>query len=572
MRSFLFILLFYLCCFAHNSSFTASDIRNGYSAAVAGQSSPFSSRYSSGKLASTDLNYSISYLSKSFSFDSGKLSVAYFYYPPENWRQLSHGYLRFRQWGYEKDTILNYGFNSNWDPSADIKGFYAKNTFPDYKYYGITTKSTFFDTNFNFTSDTFSITTFEHNWSLNPNRWYIVNPKQNTKLWSGVFSKMDFSKLGKHFLFSYYNNGSFINYTPAKDSLFKKLACTEPFLVFFRDRLYFKDSIRSVIADSTEKPIVKTLTAGWNLVANPFHFPISIKNASPSDSISPFFGISDSSSEDFTYYRLHSKTANGSDSLEPYIGYFVYSYRSGATITFYPYIEPFSGLAKASAVKTWSVEIFNCESNIFLGEGGEGGAFNAPPLGASPLNSNGKVFDIRPFNSLGSYFDLSLPPGLNHNFIFRGDFPYERSVIYIADENKAVDLDTKKANNFISAGAYKTVLINGGNDYIKSVIADIHSQYPTEFSISPNYPNPFNPFTNIKYGVPLKDWKVPLSISILNIRGQVVYSKVLNPVPGNHVFTWNCIADNKSNVSSGFYFAHITLGTKIKTIKMVVLK
>jgi flagellar hook assembly protein FlgD len=69
----------------------------------------------------------------------------------------------------------------------------------------------------------------------------------------------------------------------------------------------------------------------------------------------------------------------------------------------------------------------------------------------------------------------------------------------------------------------------------------------TEFGISPNYPNPFNPLTKINFQLPI-DGQV--KIVVYDIMGREVEKLVDQKLSkGKHTFTWDA-----SGVASGMYF------------------
>ncbi|MCX6829694.1 MAG: T9SS type A sorting domain-containing protein [candidate division Zixibacteria bacterium] len=85
---------------------------------------------------------------------------------------------------------------------------------------------------------------------------------------------------------------------------------------------------------------------------------------------------------------------------------------------------------------------------------------------------------------------------------------------------------------------------------------------PTAFSIS-NYPNPFNPVTNIELTLPVaSDW----TVSIYNVAGQKVAGFNGYGV-GKQVMTWDA-----SNVASGIYFYKAEAGKFSATRKMMLMK
>ena len=85
-----------------------------------------------------------------------------------------------------------------------------------------------------------------------------------------------------------------------------------------------------------------------------------------------------------------------------------------------------------------------------------------------------------------------------------------------------------------------------------------------------NYPNPFNPETNIRFS--LKD-AAPVSIEIYNVKGQMV-RKLVNEVKaaGDHVAVWNGTDNNGRAVSSGVYYFKMNTGKYSSTKKMILMK
>jgi hypothetical protein len=72
------------------------------------------------------------------------------------------------------------------------------------------------------------------------------------------------------------------------------------------------------------------------------------------------------------------------------------------------------------------------------------------------------------------------------------------------------------------------------------------SLVPADYSLSNNYPNPFNPSTTIKFGLPQQ---AKVTLSVYNVLGQKVYEVVEQGLAaGIHSFDFNA-----SNLSSGIY-------------------
>ena len=78
---------------------------------------------------------------------------------------------------------------------------------------------------------------------------------------------------------------------------------------------------------------------------------------------------------------------------------------------------------------------------------------------------------------------------------------------------------------------------------------------PEVFALHNNYPNPFNPITNIRYDVPeVSD----VRIDIYNINGQRVRTLVSREhQPGRYKIQWNATNEFGSPVASGMYIYKI---------------
>ena len=79
---------------------------------------------------------------------------------------------------------------------------------------------------------------------------------------------------------------------------------------------------------------------------------------------------------------------------------------------------------------------------------------------------------------------------------------------------------------------------------------------PESFSLSRNYPNPFNPSTTIKFDIvqtALAD------LSVYNVLGQKIATLVTGQLsPGTYTTDWNGTTDNGAQVSSGVYFVRMS--------------
>ena len=93
---------------------------------------------------------------------------------------------------------------------------------------------------------------------------------------------------------------------------------------------------------------------------------------------------------------------------------------------------------------------------------------------------------------------------------------------------------------------------------------------PTKFALYPNYPNPFNSTTTIRYDLP-KPSRVQLII--FNLLGQNIRTLVdENQQSGRYTIKWNGQDERGLHVSSGIYYVKIRANTFINLQKMVLLQ
>ncbi|MFQ5584916.1 MAG: choice-of-anchor D domain-containing protein, partial [Calditrichia bacterium] len=93
---------------------------------------------------------------------------------------------------------------------------------------------------------------------------------------------------------------------------------------------------------------------------------------------------------------------------------------------------------------------------------------------------------------------------------------------------------------------------------------------PTTFDVSPNYPNPFNPTTTIKYQLPQSS---DVKLVIYNVLGQAVRTLLNRQVEaGYHSVVWDGRNEAGQQVSSGIYIYRFSAGDFSKIQKMILMK
>jgi uncharacterized protein (DUF2141 family) len=94
--------------------------------------------------------------------------------------------------------------------------------------------------------------------------------------------------------------------------------------------------------------------------------------------------------------------------------------------------------------------------------------------------------------------------------------------------------------------------------------------YPKEFDLFPNYPNPFNPTTTIKYQVPKASF---VTIKVYNVMGEEIATLLKEDVQaGAHQLVWETRNMNDSELSSGVYIYSMQAGDFRESRKMMLIR
>ena len=96
------------------------------------------------------------------------------------------------------------------------------------------------------------------------------------------------------------------------------------------------------------------------------------------------------------------------------------------------------------------------------------------------------------------------------------------------------------------------------------------STIPSDFALHGNYPNPFNPTTQIRFDLPNKN---DVNINIYNMLGQrVKVFSMPNTPAGTHTITWNATNQSGQPLSAGVYLYQMISEDFVQTRKMILLK
>ncbi|MCX6138871.1 MAG: T9SS type A sorting domain-containing protein, partial [Ignavibacteriales bacterium] len=125
----------------------------------------------------------------------------------------------------------------------------------------------------------------------------------------------------------------------------------------------------------------------------------------------------------------------------------------------------------------------------------------------------------------------------------------------------------KRDTFVIRADAMQFVQINGKTTGVQFTV---EPSLPSVYSMSQNFPNPFNPTTQMKYTLP-KDGLV--SLVVYDILGREIRTLASGSYrAGTYVAMWDGRNNYGASVASGVYFYKLTAGEFVTTKKMLMLK
>jgi len=104
---------------------------------------------------------------------------------------------------------------------------------------------------------------------------------------------------------------------------------------------------------------------------------------------------------------------------------------------------------------------------------------------------------------------------------------------------------------------------------ITGLSTDDDTKIPDKFSMSANYPNPFNPVTNVDFTV---SEAADVSFAIYSLLGQEVMSQKIVYQPGTYILTWNGRDQMGNILPSGVYILKMESGNFLETRKLVLMK
>lgn len=142
---------------------------------------------------------------------------------------------------------------------------------------------------------------------------------------------------------------------------------------------------------------------------------------------------------------------------------------------------------------------------------------------------------------------------------------YSSPTIWDVDDDGILECLISKFN-------YPNFTINNLISYNTGISTSINEQNieKVEFNLKQNFPNPFNPQTNIEFD--LKN-DSDVNLKIYDVNGKEVNTLLNDNLnSGTHKLIWNGTDKNNTKVASGVYFYQLNVNGYSNTKKMIYLK
>lgn len=349
------------------------------------------------------------------------------------------------------------------------------------------------------------------------------------------------------------------------------------------------------VSNFTHRTYPIQLDTGWTFIGNPFNFDIPLGNLVRKSS----------SALDLRNYA--GSWSNYYGALIPFEGYAV-SNLSGSIDTLF--VNPMVGVvslkqvAEKSEVVIWKIKISaECrgakddDNEIVISQSAkvdydELDKPEPPVIGEFvsvyfPRSDWGKILDkfcvdARPNPADGADWEFEVLSNIEDKIDLKFDglenIPYETEVVLIDKLIKSTQYlrqsDKYSFTNLSKSNSRKMNLLVGSHSYIKNKLTEIGA-ISSDFELSQNFPNPFNPTTIIRYGLPDASH---VTIKIYDLLGQEIKTLIDEAQDnGYRSVEWNGENSLGGAVASGLYFYRIEAtniqnpGKKFVQVKRMLL-
>ena len=366
------------------------------------------------------------------------------------------------------------------------------------------------------------------------------------------------------------------------------------FLVTANGSSFDIESGRSV---DTADPYPILLKPGWNQIGNPFAFPVPWSRinrdfAAPS-ALAFFNGVE----------MIQDPEALAT--MDPWEGYFLFN---GATENVLIEIPPVASIETETDVTAEKIpaqsarlqivarlpelDLSDTQNWVGFDETAEVGldgldTREAPPFGDHvrlSIRENGVAYALnyKPWSDAGQSWTLELTSSLPQEALAgkKIEFSFLRSAAFSEDIKLAlIDEDLGYART-LEAGTTSIEwdaefntrrfrLVAGSESHLTETLENIPLA-PEKASLEPNFPNPFQQTTAIRYHL---DRRENVRLVVYNVAGQTVQTLVNeSQTPGSYEVMWNGRDEAGRPVGSGIYFYRLQAGRFSDSGKMALLR
>ncbi|MFH1843254.1 MAG: T9SS type A sorting domain-containing protein, partial [bacterium] len=329
------------------------------------------------------------------------------------------------------------------------------------------------------------------------------------------------------------------------------------------------------------------------MVANPFN--ISVEHANLSlDSDTDVLGSGD------MYKYLSAWSVWDAGNIDPWGGFLVYTNDGNAQLLIDPGLPAVKSAPVKSPAPLWAV-------NIDARVGQAVDAYNAarvmpeasltwdnfdgpePPVIGKYVSlsfphpewdepARNFAVDARPVPEDGDIWDLEVRTNVQDmvHLSFSGlESVPEEYQVWLHDELLEMNINLRETTRYSFVGtseqySRRLKLVIGNADFIRTEMP-AGELMPQRVELSQNFPNPFNPVTTIKFGLPRE---ARVRLNIYDVRGRLVTKLLDNKLipAGRHAEVWDGTDRSDRRVASGVYLYRLQVGDAVKTQKMVLMK
>jgi hypothetical protein len=322
----------------------------------------------------------------------------------------------------------------------------------------------------------------------------------------------------------------------------------------------------------TNEPYSIALSKGWNMIGNPFAFPVSWDLVDSSKTLKYWDGqgwLDEEILKPFQGYAVNAKQ----DTVIKIPAVAIASQQKLATRNI------FTGnnwRIKISAVKG----VYHDRDN-FVGVTAIVNQCTVPePPTIGDAISLYCVSEGRPQERYSAYYQQKKQDGYQYTLKMCSNFQ-GKTCITVCPENLpdgfnwvvvSPDLKIKYPMGaiYMEQREHLFQIFVGSEDYLSNNLQDFN-EIPRRFDMAQNFPNPFNPVTTIKYQVP-KATKVSLVVYDLLGRRVITLARDDLKEPGYYQLQWKGQNQRGDLVASGLYILTLHADSYFKAIKMILQK